>query len=259
MLKNLNYFTLSEGCLYYVDNNTSTIHLVVPEEYRKLVFHERHGGVFGTHASARKIYASLRREFYWARMKGDCEKWCRECPVCAYTREPRRNLPPLHPIETTRPFELVCMDLLKLGMTSSGNCYLLVLIDHFSKWVVLEPIPNKTAEEVARVILERLILVHGAPTRIHSDKGREFVNQVIKHLPKWLSIDQSTIAGYNPRANGVTERINRDIIKDLKKSCVVPQDWDHRTQFVAFSHNISIHESTLCLCTMPPTRQSSRS
>jgi len=136
------------------------------------------------------------------------------------------------------------MDVLKLGLTSSGNRYLLVIIYHFSKWVVLEPIPTKSAEDVARVILERLILVHGAPTRIHSDKGKEFVNQIVGHLRKLLSIDHSTTAGYNPRANGVTERINRDIIKDLKKSCVVPQDWDHRVQFVAFSHNIVVHEST---------------
>jgi len=100
VLENLCHFTLIEGCLYYVDPAASTIHLVVPSKYRKLVFHERHGGVFGTHASARKIYSGLRREFYWVNMRGDCEKWGRECPVCAYTREPRRNLPPLHPIET---------------------------------------------------------------------------------------------------------------------------------------------------------------
>ena len=243
-LNNLNHFTLVEGCLYYVDPDTSTLHLVAPEEYRKVVFHERHGGVFGTHLSARKVYVGLLREFYWANMRGDCEKWSRECPVCAYTREPRRNLPPLHPIETSRPFELVCMDVLKLGLTSSGNRYLLVIIDHFSKWVVLEPLPTKTQEDVARVILERLILVHGAPTRIHSDKGKEFVNQVISHLQKLLSIDQSTTAGYNPRANGATERLNRDIIKDLKRSCIIPQEWDHRAQYVAFSHNISVHEST---------------
>jgi len=32
-------------------------------------------------------------------------------------------------------------------------------------------------------------------------------------------------------------------INDLKRSCVVPQEWDLRTQYVAFSHNLSTHES----------------
>ena len=52
VLSNLNHFTLVEGCIYYVDPVTSTLQLVVPEKYRKLEFHERHGGVFGTHLSA---------------------------------------------------------------------------------------------------------------------------------------------------------------------------------------------------------------
>jgi len=102
------------------------------------------------------------------------------------------------------------MDVLKLGLTSSGNRYLLVIIDHFSKWIVLEPLPTKSAEDVARVFLDRLVLVHGAPSRIHSDKGREFVNQIINHLRKLLNIERSTTAGYNPRANGAAERVNNE-------------------------------------------------
>jgi len=81
-------FCIQDRCLYYVDPITSRLRLVVPEEYQKQQFHERHGGVFGTHSSAVKIYDALRHDYYWSNMRSDCEKWCKECPVCAFTREP---------------------------------------------------------------------------------------------------------------------------------------------------------------------------
>ena len=148
------------------------------------------------------------------------------------------------PIVAAAPFELVCMDILQLGMTPRGKKYLLVCVDHFSKFVVAEPLVSKSAEEVATVLLNRLVLVHGAPQRIHSDMGREFVNKIIAHLVKLLGTEQSTTSGYNPRANGAAERVNREIIGMLRRSCIVPQDWDERVQFVIFAYNTTSHAST---------------
>ena len=177
-------------------------------------------------------------------MRSDCERWSRACPVCAFTREPRLNLPPLQPIVAEAPFDLLCLDILKLGVTTEGNRYVLVCVDHFSKFLIVEPLKTKSAEEVAKAILNKVVLIHGAPRKIHSDKGKEFVNSVVEHLRKILQVDQSTTAGYNPRANRVTERVNRDIIKMLQKSCVIPQEWDVRLPFVVFCHNITMHSST---------------
>ncbi len=76
------------------------------------------------------------------------------------------------------PWELVGMDLIgKLSMTSSGNQYICVFTDYFTKWVEAHPLTSKTAEEVTMCIV-KLFYRFGAPKRILTDQGREFVNQV---------------------------------------------------------------------------------
>jgi transposase InsO family protein len=237
-------FTLVDRVLFYVNPHTAELQLVVPTEFQHTVFHERHGGACGVHYSGRKIYLALKKQYYWPNMRADCERWVRSCPICAFTREPRLNIPPLQPIVAEAPFDLVCMDILQLGLTLKGHKYLFVCVDQFSKFVIAEPLQTKTAEEVATALLNRLILVHGAPRRLHSDKGKEFVNTVVERLVALLGTEQTTTAGYNPRANGAAERVNRELVRMLRRSCVVPQEWDDRVPFTVFAYNTTPHEST---------------
>ena len=117
VVSKLSRFTIVDRCLYYINPDTCNLQLVVPEEYQHLIFHERHSGLLGVHSCGRKIYAALSKTFYWPNMRSDCERWHRTCPICAFTREPRLNTPPLQPIVAEAPFDLFCMDILKLGMT----------------------------------------------------------------------------------------------------------------------------------------------
>jgi hypothetical protein len=49
------------------------------------------------------------------------------------------------------------MDILDLGRSNGKNRYALVIVDHFSKWVVAEPVPNKTLKIVAQIFVEKFI------------------------------------------------------------------------------------------------------
>lgn len=70
------------------------------------------------------------------------------------------------------------MDLIgKLNMSTNGNQYICVLIDYFTKWVEAYSLASKTAEDVTACIVQT-IYRFGAPKRILTDQGREFVNQV---------------------------------------------------------------------------------
>jgi hypothetical protein len=52
--------------------------------------------------------------------------------------------------EDGKPMELWAMDILgPLPITAGGNQYVLVMSDHFSKWIEAVPLPNQRAETVA--------------------------------------------------------------------------------------------------------------
>jgi len=80
--------------------------------------------------------------------------------------------------QTTQPLELVGMDLVgKLTTTKSGNQYICVMIDYFTKWTEAYPLKSKCAAEVCEYILDFLYRF-GAPQRILTDQGKEFVNKI---------------------------------------------------------------------------------
>uniref|UniRef100_A0A914E400 RNA-directed DNA polymerase n=1 Tax=Acrobeloides nanus TaxID=290746 RepID=A0A914E400_9BILA len=240
----LKNFVVQNKILYFIDAHSSELLLFVPEKFRSLIFHERHDKLFGVHSSGAKIHNILKRQFFWQGLRNDCEKWALACPVCTFTRRPRKNTPPLLPVVAAFPFDLVCLDILKMGMTTRGNKYALVMVDHFTKYLIAIPLLDKSSESVARAIVENLILTHGSPKKLHSDKGTEFLNKIMDTLINVLKIGYSTTSGYNPRANGVVERANGSIISMLRKSCPIPQEWDERLPYCVFAYNITPHEST---------------
>lgn len=70
------------------------------------------------------------------------------------------------------------MDLIgKLAETKSGNKYICVMIDYFTKWPQAYPLKNKSAPEVTECII-KFVHQFEAPKRILTDQGKEFVNSV---------------------------------------------------------------------------------
>ena len=57
------------------------------------------------------------------------------------------------------------MDLLKLTVTESGNQYIYVMVDYFTKWAEAHPLKSKSAEEVTHCILD-FVYKFGAPQRL---------------------------------------------------------------------------------------------
>ena len=77
------------------------------------------------------------------------------------------------------------MDLVgKLTKTQDGNMYMCVMVDYYTKWAEVYAIPNKSAQVVSQCIM-KLFYRFGAPQRILTDQGSEFVNEVSQF---WLGV-----------------------------------------------------------------------
>lgn len=61
------------------------------------------------------------------------------------------------------------------------------MIDNFTKWTEDYPLKSKSAEEVSYCILDLFFFYKfGAPTRILTDQGKEFVNKITAKLLWWF-------------------------------------------------------------------------
>ncbi|EYC18252.1 hypothetical protein Y032_0028g1760 [Ancylostoma ceylanicum] len=237
-------FIIDEGELKMYRNDGSLVY-IVPDSARYEVFKEAHAGTLAGHFSAHKVLNKLKKEVYWPDMVKDVHKWTKQCQTCFVSNPQKAIVPPLKPILTVRPYEIIGVDLLELGRTTSGNRYVVSIIDHFSKFAAAYPVPDKSAETVAKAIFLRWI-ADGCrwPKAILSDRGAEFENKVMEEIEKIAKIEHIFTKGYNPRENGITERLNGTIVAMLRRTTTIPTEWDLRLPFCMLSYNMTPHSST---------------
>ena len=56
----------------------------------------------------------------------------------------------------------------------SGQVYILVMVDQFTKWIELAALPAQNAELTARAFLNHFIVTFGCPLEVHTDQSRNF-------------------------------------------------------------------------------------
>ena len=91
--------------------------------------------------------------------------------------------------------------------------YICHVVDHFTKFQYLFPLISKCADEVSRGLVEKAFILFGLPTILHSDNGKDFVNDVIKTtILIWPG--QCSIVNGNPghsQSQELVEQGNRTI------------------------------------------------
>ncbi len=84
-----------------------------------------------------RTLAAARSKYYWPTMRIDIEKHVSCFPSCAQTKGTTTTAPILeHPLPEG-PFDVVGLDFLQLPRSSQGSGYILICVDHFSRFVVL--------------------------------------------------------------------------------------------------------------------------
>ncbi|UYV70710.1 hypothetical protein LAZ67_8000342, partial [Cordylochernes scorpioides] len=143
-------------------------------------------------------------------------------------------------------FEKVGMDLLGRFPTSEGgNRWIIVCTDYLTKYAITKALPTSESMEVARFFIEDVILKHGTPRELITDRGRNFTSSMISDLNNQCRITHRKTTAYHPQTNGLTERLNKTIADMLSMYVDVNQkDWDRNLPFVTFAYNTAKQEST---------------
>lgn len=85
--------------------------------------------------------------------------------------------------QTGYPLERVISDIMgPLPETESGNKYIIVISDYFTKWTDAYPLKNIESQTVAKVLVEQFFCKYGVPEIVHSDQGRQYESRLFKEL-----------------------------------------------------------------------------
>jgi transposase InsO family protein len=196
---------------------------LVPQTLQEKVMKMFHEG-FG-HPRATRALETIRLHYYWEGQREEFTAHCRECLSCqlrnAYIRKPKT------PVQVPGRVGADGQSSYRPDRTTSGNEYILVVKDFLPRYVWLFAVPDKSAEWIAQILLERVISPFGPPQMLVSDRGREFTNKINKRLSQLFRINRVSKTPYNPRANGMVEQHNGTLKSQLYHFVDVRQrDWD---------------------------------
>lgn len=251
MKKGTKKWTFINDCLHKVKrdrkHNCERLQLVVPKKMRERVMEAHHDMDLAGHMGIWKTLNKIARWYYWPEMAKDVKKWVAECVTCQqYKGSGKEKYGELQPIRATRPFEIVGMDILTdLPLTGRGNKHILVFTDYFTKWPEAIAIPDLEAKTVARAYFEHIIVAHGAPSRIITDRGSQFVADVFRELTELLGTKHSMTTAYHPQTDGQAERMVGTLSTMLGKLTGMYQaEWDVHIPYALYAYRTAVHATT---------------
>ena len=163
-----------------------------------------------------------RDRFYWPRMQRDVKHYVRNICRCVKQKSPRlKTRAPLQPIVTTSLFELISIYFVHLERSSGGYEYILVIIDHITRYAQAYPTRNQAAKTVAEKLYNDYILRFGFPAKIHRGQGVEFEHKLLKNREALCGVGHCRKTPYHPQGNGQVERFNRTLLDMMR---ILPEE-----------------------------------
>ena len=131
------------------------------------------------------------------------------------------------------------------GSTPHRHEFIIVFVDCFSRYTVLVPASNHTADTVSDALLRHVVPYFGTPRRLLSDRGKEFVGDVWGKLTHSLGIQRILTSPYRPEGNSINERSHRTMNNMLRARLLrdLPsRKWVVEIPGIMLALNAMVHE-----------------
>lgn len=219
---------------------------VLPSSMKREMLEKLHQGYGGGHFGMSKLESKVEERLWWPGYREDIKSFILGCPVCSRSKNPTKTaVAELHPIKTSRPNQVVATDIMgPLTTTKSGNQYILVIIDLYTKWVEIAAIKDQTSRTTIAIIKNEWISRYGTPERLLTDNGSNYISHTFEKFCREMGIQHVTSSPYHAPGNGQAERLNRTVKSLLKAHVVNEAEWDTVLPECLMAYRSSRQEST---------------
>ena len=179
---------------------------------------DQQAAIDGCHHSAGhqghdRTLSLMKEQFWWPGMSQALLKAIANCGRCIANCG---QLPPMQPIICTEPMDLIHIDYIGMEVTVVTDKKpvvknVLVVVDHFTRYVQAFVTKNHTARTTARVLYNNYFSVFGFPQCLMSDQGTEFCGKVIGAMCSLLGVEKIRTTPYHPQTNGSAERVHQTL------------------------------------------------
>ena len=149
------------------------MHIPKEADLREAILREAHRAHYCAHPGVKKMYADMKKLFFWAGMKSDVVDFVLKCLECQQVKADHRHQAGLlqpHDIHETK-WEFISMDLVVgFPLTTSRHNAILVVVDTLTKSSHFIPVRDTyNVTDIARVFINKIVHLHGVPKKIIYD------------------------------------------------------------------------------------------
>ncbi len=166
------------------------------------------------HSGEERTLAEICRRYFWHNRTEDVKtvvKICQQCQMVRRVGSIRSEDEELKSIPICDLFHKMAMDTAgPLPETKSRNKYILVAINHYSKWCEAKAIIDHGAKTAARFLEDDIIYRYGVPKFVLTDNGGEWATK-FDVMCKEYGIQHQHTAPQWPQCNGMAERLVKTI------------------------------------------------
>ena len=127
-----------------------------------------------------------------------------------------------------------------ISPSSEGNSYIMIIVDAFTHYVALNPVPHCNAYYAYTTLCEHWIVKFGLPETLVTDNGSEFIKNEIITLWHLYNFTHKPRTYHAPWTNGLVEGMNRSLQEYLK--CIINENdtrytkWSTDVKFFPLSY-----------------------
>ena len=216
--------------------------LAVPTVLRDDLLRSYHDSLAGGgHQGVDRTYQAIKLKYFWPTMHGDVKRYVESCIACQRSKRAYTNTKaPLNPLPVVDIFARWHIDVLGPLKKAQGYQYVLVMVDSFSRWCEAFPMYTQEATEIAELIYMNIICRFGAPDTLLSDRGTNFMSNVVRELCRLFEITKTETSSYHPQTNSAVERLNSTIGSTLRTYINENQDnWPKLLPSIMMAHRMT--------------------
>ncbi|MCG7879465.1 MAG: DDE-type integrase/transposase/recombinase, partial [Candidatus Thiodiazotropha endolucinida] len=235
-----------ENILYYISDVDSdpVLRLYIPVHLQPAVIQQYHDS--NGHMGADKTFDAIRSKYYWPNLYKELCEYIARCITCQ-CRSIKKQIAPIQESDIPPfPFAKVSMDLSgPYPTTMSGNRYIVAFVDWYSGFPEAFAVPDKTADTIAHLIINKMFNRYGTIVTLVTDNGSECNNKTVRETLEALNIKHVKTSIYHPQSNAKVERWHKTLHDVLSKVIQgQTQIWDQFLPSVLGSLRFHVNEST---------------
>ena len=214
---------IKNGLLYHKTQQGQADEIVfqfiVPQRHQSAALDGCHREV--AHQGQNRSTTLMQECFWWPGMTRDLRNHIKKCGHCR-KHEAAPPVAPMKPLTCSGPGELLHVDFTSIEETVPLKeepvvRNVLVLQDHFSKYVVAYVVKDQTARTAAKTLRNGYFVLSGVPAYLVSDQGKAFTGHIITHLCDLYGVQKLRTSPYHAQTNGQVECMNQTIIRMISK------------------------------------------